>query len=409
MNLPSRLQGRAESEPLRVVQVVPSINRDVGGPASSVPFLAAALRQVGVECTLASIDHQELGPPLAVKGLRCASVPAGFMARRLRGWSPAFARVLRDLVNAGAHIVHNHGLWMFPNLHARRAAVRAGIPLIISPRGMLDAWSLRRGAIKKSFAWRVFESRNLDAAVAFHATSGAEADAIRALGFRQPLVIIPNGVELPGEAQMPPRGLLEERFPELHNQRWALFLSRLHPKKGVAELLRAWRRVGADRADWRLVVAGPDLDGYGESMRKLAQDLGLRGRTTFTGPLTGDLRACALASAELLVLPTHSENFGVVIAEALAHGTPVLTTRAAPWAELEVHRCGWWIEDSEDALAAALDEALMLAPSALNSMGSRGRGLVAARYSWDHVANEMKSAYEWLVGSGPRPASASER
>ncbi|MCC6212370.1 MAG: glycosyltransferase [Burkholderiales bacterium] len=406
---PAARPGRgADGGPLKIVQVVASINRDVGGPATTVPMLAVNLQRLGVACTLASIDDRQLGPPLALEGLRYAGVPADFMARRLRGWSPAFARALGELVAAGAHAVHNHGLWMFPNFHARRAAERAGVPLVISPRGMLDPWSLGRGVLKKGIAWHAFERRNLQAATAFHATSEAEAAAIRALGFRQPIAVIPNGVEIPAGTRAP-RSLLEARFLRLRGRRWLLFLSRLHPKKGVEELLRAWRRLEAAHGDWQLVVAGPDLDGYGESVRRLSRQLGLEERTTFTGPLAGDARACALANAELLALPTHSENFGIVVAEALAHGTPVVTTRAAPWGALQEHGCGWWIDDSEPALAAALDEAMSLAPAPLEAMGARGRKLVEARFSWDHVAREMKSAYEWLVGSGPRPACVREQ
>lgn len=404
MTLRSMADASSGSRPLKVVQVVASVNRDVGGPATSVPMLASSLQRIGVDCPLAAIDDPELGLPLPIDGLRYVGVPADALARRLRGWSPALAHTVSQLVNTGADIVHNHGLWMFPNLYARRAATRAKVPLVISPRGMLDAWSLEQSAWKKALVWRAFEHGNLRAAAAFHATSEAEAAAIRALGLGQPIAVIHNGVDPPRRGGVPGRGLLEQRFPELLGSRWLLFLSRLHPKKGVADLLHAWRAIEASHADWRLVIAGPDLDGYGEAMRTLARELGLGARTTFTGMLSGDDRACALGNADLFVLPTHSENFGIVIAEALAHGVPAITTKAAPWARLQQENCGWWIEDDEGQLGPALEFAMRLGKAELGAMGARGREMVARSLSWDRVAKDMLALYGWLSGFGDRPA-----
>jgi glycosyltransferase involved in cell wall biosynthesis len=389
---------------MKVLQVIASANPGVGGPAVTVTRLAAALSALGVESTLATLDYAALGARPAQKGVRDESMPAGALTRALRGWSPKFSRKLAELAGGGIDLVHNHGLWMFPNVYARRAARARRIPLVVSPRGMLDAWSLRRSRIRKAVAWRVFERENLASANLFHATSAAEANAIRAASLAQPIAVIPNGVDIPDAGDLPGRDILEGRFAELRGKQWLLFLSRLHPKKGIAGLLRAWRSLAAHRSAWQLVLAGPDLDGHGVEMEDLAAQLGVRDHVTFTGLLSGNAKACALANAGLLVLPTHSENFGVVVAEALAHGTPALTTRAAPWQELEEARCGWWIEDREDALQAALQEAMALAPLQRREMGGRGRTLVAQRYSWDRVGRDMKSAYEWIRGAGAKPA-----
>jgi glycosyltransferase involved in cell wall biosynthesis len=386
-----------------VLHVVASINREVGGPALTVPRLAATLSGLGLDTMIATLDYARHGPRSAVSGARVEAIAANGLARGLRGWSPALSRRLRALAERDADIVHNHGLWMFPNYYARKAAAAGRIPLVLSPRGMLDEWSLRRSRVRKALAWRLVERNNLAAAALFHATSTTEAQAIRAARMTQPIAVIPNGVDLPAPGEIAPRERLESRFAGLRGKHWLLFLSRLHPKKGVAELLRAWHALRGRWAEWHLVVAGPDTQGHGKAMRRLAADLGLAERATFVGMLAGEEKACALAHAELFVLPTHAENFGVVVAEALAHGTPVITTSAAPWAELREARCGWWIEDREDALCSALEAALLLSPEEREAMGERGRALVAARYSWDRAGREMRAAYDWLRGSGPRP------
>jgi len=388
---------------LKIVHVVASINRDVGGPSVTVPRLASALAALDTDATLATLDYDSHGPQPAVPGVRLLSRPAGRMARALRGWDPHFATAISDLVHGDANIVHGHGLWMFPNLYARRAAVSSGIPLVISPRGMLDEWSLRRSRWRKLAAWTLFERRNLKSAQLFHATSTAEALSIAGVGFGQPIAVIPNGVDIPDSSRLPGRQVLERRYPGLGGKQWLLFMSRLHPKKGIAELLRAWRNLAPRFLDWQLVIAGPDLDGHGARMRTLAVELGLSERITFTGMVSGDDKASALANAGVMVLPTHAENFGIVVAEALAHGTPVITTRAAPWQGLQEAGCGWWIEDQEEALQETLGEAMRVSPGERSAMGARGRALVESRYSWDRVGREMLAAYNWISGRGQRP------
>ena len=387
---------------LRVCQVVASINRDVGGPAVSVPALASALAHRGLEMTLATLDYSRHGAPTPAPGVKVLSLPAPWLTRNGRGWSPPLQRELFELAQH-ADIIHNHGLWMWPNFYARQAAQRTGKPLVISPRGMLEQWSLGRSRAKKFLAWHAFEKENLHAAKMFHATSAAELESLRRLGLRQPMAVIPNGVELPDLAAVPPRALMEERFPALAGKQWLLFLSRLHPKKGVSELLRVWQKLAPQFPGWQLVLAGPDLDGHGEKFRHAAFEMKLANRVTFTDRLEGTDKSAALGHAELFVLPTHSENFGLAIAEALAHRVPVITTTGAPWRELATENCGWWIEPNETALIATLTEALQLSQVTRREMGGRGRALVEKSYSWSKAAEQMESAYRWLLNSGSRP------
>lgn len=388
---------------MRVCHVVASINRDTGGPAITVPRLASALSSRGIEVDLATLDYPQHGPQTVVAGVTVSSTPTSWANRALRGWSSPFRRGLRSLVGDGVDLIHNHGLWMFPNLYARQTAKAARIPLVISPRGMVEPWSLRNSSIKKKIVWSLFEKGNLQSADLFHATSMAEADSIRSLGIQQPIAVIPNGIEVPDLAQRPDRSLLENLFPELRNRQWLVFLSRLHPKKGVLELLAAWKRLATDFPGWHLILAGPDLDGFEITVRNEIATLGLNKCVTVTGMLNADHKQSAFVGAELFVLPTHSENFGVAVAEALAHAVPVLTTHGAPWSGLIDHRCGWWIEFTPQKLIDGLGAALKVPREERVAMGLRGRDWMARDFSWDKVAEQMQLAYTYALGKAPAP------
>ena len=251
--------------------------------------------------------------------------------------------------------------------------------------------------------WGLFERANLRTAALFHATSEMEALSLRKLGLQQPIAIIPNGVEIPDRETNPDRQSLERKHPELAGKRWLLFLSRIHPKKGVSELLRVWRDTEGDFPQWQLIVAGPDLEGYEPGMRREALNSKIANRVTFAGMLSGSERKAAFANADVFVLPTHSENFGVAIAEALAYGLPVITTKGAPWEELTAHECGWWIDLGHAELRRCLKGVLPLSKMELSAMGERGRALMARKYSWRQVAALMKQSYEWLLGRNDRP------
>jgi glycosyltransferase involved in cell wall biosynthesis len=180
-----------------------------------------------------------------------------------------------------------------------------------------------------------------------------------------------------------------------------LFLSRLHPKKGVLELIEAWSSVRPNR--WRLVVAGPDEGSYRRTVERRLDALGVRGSVELIGEIDDASKSQLYESVDVFVLPTHSENFGIVVAEALAHGVPVITTTGAPWRELETHNAGWWIELTPTALAAAIRSATEVSDEDRRAMGLRGKALVESRYGWENAACHTVNVYRWALGGGERP------
>jgi glycosyltransferase involved in cell wall biosynthesis len=389
-----------------------------------------------------------LGPQVAAPGVRAVSVKGNILAVRGRGWCPEFRRVLMEEARK-ADVVHNHGLWMWPNAYAREAAVAAGKPLIISPRGMLETWSLNRSKLRKAVAWRLFEKRNLQSAAMFHATAQSERESVRNVfshGLTRidtdsfsggdpagksgstgkaegvSIVVAPNGVELPDLGRRPGREILEIKFPELKDRSWVVFMSRLHPKKGVDVLLRAWSRQKEVTGDeWRvkssqtetppyrntetphrgavLVLAGSDLIGYRKEIEGMIKELSLEDSVVITGEVLGQKKDCLLANSDVFVLPSHSENFGIVVAEAMAWGRPVIASTGAPWKEVAEVGAGWWVKPEEESLAQVLHEALAKRPDELDAMGAKGRALVAERYTWADPAAKLVRAYEEILAT----------
>ncbi len=386
-----------------ICHVVASINEEVGGPAYSVTHLTQALSEQHIFPHLFTLDYQKVGEQISTNGVKLHSYTATPVARYLRGFQPSAYQKLKQLASTEIDLIHNHGLWMFPNIYARQAAVVNQLPLVISPRGMLESWSLKNSWYKKWLAWILYERKNLKSATVFHATSDEEVKSIRRLGYQQPIALIPNGITIPTLKNMPYRQVLSQTFPKLNGKKWLLFLSRLHPKKGIDNLLYTWQSLINQFPNWHLIIAGPDLIGYRAKLESLTTQLGLTKQVTFTGMLSGERKIAALSQSDLFVLPTHSENFGIAIAESLAYGVSVITTKAAPWKDLIDYDCGWWIYDDKNDLKKALIEAMNLSDEERKEKGYRGRIMVEKKYSWSVIAEEMSTVYHWILGDGDYP------
>lgn len=223
------------------------------------------------------------------------------------------------------------------------------------------------------------------------ATSRQELESVRRLRIGTPVAVIPNGVDMP--TALTHSQARERKF---------LFLSRIHPIKGLPDLIEAWAKVR--RPGWRVVIAGPDEAGHLDEIRDQIDTLGLGRDFEFTGLVTGARKEALFAEADVFVLPTYSENFGIAVAEALARGVPVVTTTGAPWEDIETWRCGWWVQPGVDGVARALVAAMNTPREELSEMGKRGTQLVKEKYSWNQIGCVAFKAYQWMLGqSQQRP------
>lgn len=382
---------------INVVHTISGVKDEAGGVSRSVPGLCDALAQEGSTVSFVTQKPRDLlerALLLPTSNEVTTHLLEGYDWPRLRfSYTPRLQSRLEAIcAKAAPCVLHDHGIWLHMNHAAAVATGRLGIKRVVSPRGMLEAWSLQYRGWKKKIAWRAYQLRDLQSAFAFSATSKAEAQAIRALGLTQPIAVIPNGINLPA---------LSDRSGGRPSTRSVLFLSRIHPKKGLLDLVSAWSR--SVKPGWQLVIAGPDEDGYRRVVEEASANAGLQASVRFVGPVEGEAKRELLGSVDVFVLPSYSENFGIVIGEALASGIPVVTTTATPWEMLPANDCGWWIEPGALPLAAALSEAMSLTDEQRGAMGLRGRALVERNFSWRSVAGKHIELYRWLLGASPRP------
>jgi glycosyltransferase involved in cell wall biosynthesis len=281
-------------------------------------------------------------------------------------------------------IVHGHGFYTALNWTFGSRARKFGKPLVYHPQGMLEPWILSRSRGKKRIAHWLFEDANFRHAGLWRALTLREADQIRAIGIEGPIVVAPNGVDVAAFA-----GATESR-PK--SRRVMLFLGRLHPKKGADILLRAWAQSGAAAADWELVIAGPDEIGHREQLESIVASESLAGSVRFTGPVKGREKTDLIHSADVFVLPSHSEGFPVAVLEAMAASKPVIVTPGCNFPEAPAAGAGWLVDPQGPALRDLLCSVFETDDAELRQRGLAGRALVERDYAWNAIAQKLIDA-----------------
>ena len=374
---------------MKIVQVVSSIEEQAAGPTYSVMSTCEALARGGADVALHVLGKSNA--QVVQRGYRLEAHTAWPIPKAL-GISPMMYGGLRRECEQ-ADIIHNNLLWMMPNYYAGRLARGAKARLVTSPRGTLASWAWQRSRWKKAVFWHLGQKDVLHNAACLHATSEGECQDIRRMGFRTPVALIPNGIDIPERM---------DRAPLYGRRKRLLFLGRIHPVKGIDLLLRAWSSIERRYPDWELAIYGPDNDGYLGHMKRLSEELRVE-RAGFFGAVFGRDKDRVYSASDVYVLPTHTENFGLTIAEALAHELPCIVTKGAPWSGLEDRACGWWIERSEGSLRNALMEAMDSPDNELRAMGRRGRQWMMDAFSWTEAGEKMLQTYRWLLGGGAPP------
>ncbi len=390
---------------MRVLQVIPNLAARTGGPPVAVVESSLALRDCGVETTIFATDMAEAASAPSHARVGAADLPAGARDLDLRLFPARWPRRLafspelyRSLAREAPRydVVHIHSLFLFPQFAAYRGARTADVPYVVSPRGALDPFLRGRGRAVKAIADTLWQRGMLDSAAALHVTSDDEQRLIADVAPRVTRHVVPNGIRWNAYQQLPSGDAFRARFFAGSTAPIVMFLGRISHKKGLDVLIRAFARVRREIGGCKLAIVGPDDEGLTPSLRSLAGSLGIAAEVVFTGMLQGDEKLGALAAADVWALPSHSENFGNAVIEAMACGLPVVIS---PHVNIAPQ-----IASTDAGIVAALDEqafataimALLHDRAARDAIGERGRAF-ARRYDWSAVGPQLASMYDAVV------------
>jgi glycosyltransferase involved in cell wall biosynthesis len=393
---------------IKSAHLTASVSRKAGGLFDAVlrlvqsqPQPGVALKVFGLWDEFAEADSKKWSPvPVA------AFKPSW---PKVIGRSPEF---LEELNAFAPDISHTHGLWLYPSIAAKNYGRKNNWPYLVSPHGMLDPWALKNSRWKKKIAYALFEREHLRGARCLRALCASEAQSIRQLQLKNDIVVIPNGIDLPtgSVSSAPPWKFFVEPGKKV-----LLFLSRIHPKKGLVNLLRAWSKI-RNSEEWVLAIAGWDQGGHELELKQLATELKLVWSDVctpnsenkfpsviFLGPQFNAAKAACYHHCDAFVLPSFSEGLPMVVLEAWANSKPVIMTPECNLPEGFQAGAALKAETSETSLATGLNELQRMTDAERLAMGNRARDLVVERFTWSRVAQQLQSVQEWILGGGAKP------
>jgi len=368
------------------IAVLSTISRNAGGLFYSVRWLSKALAKRGCfpkiyspEDELSNEDLHHWDPIPVELFPTFGPLKTSFQLRKA-------------LANSNADIIHVHGIWSDAQWAAAQQQARSGKPVIVSPRGMLDPWAVQNSAWKKKLVEILFARKALHQANCIHALCQSEAESIRAYGLKNPIAVLPNAVELP---------VLSSDFcPPSSEKRKLLFLGRIHPKKGLKELIDAWAKTSGD---WKLLIAGWDDGGHEQGLREQVKKNGVSDSVEFIGPMHGEEKDALLRTVDAFVLPSFSEGLPMSVLESWSYALPIVMTEFCNLPEGFEAKAAIRVEPAVDSIAHGLSVLISMTDEERETMGSKGRKLVEQKFTWPKVAESMNQVYAWCTGGGMPP------
>ena len=370
---------------MNILHTITSMGVLSGGPAFSTLLSVQGERAIGLSSTILTFDIDKERDQLI------DSSPFIHLVARPKEQRFAYSSSFRkELMNERSDLYHIQGIWQYPSMCTAAWARKKNKPYMITLRGMLYPQCFEKSAfIKKLSLWLYLKS-DLQRAACLHATCIEEMEHLRNRGIHTPVAVIPNPIRTAG---------IQEKIVSPDKKRIG-YLGRVHPRKRIEKIFYALDAL-CDK-DVEVFIIGDGDAEYMAFLRQESERLQLS-RVVFTGFLSGEEKEKALKSLSYLVVPSDFENFGNIITEALVKGVPVIASKGTPWEELNTHRCGWWVDNNVDTLAATLQEALSLPEVEWIAMGGRGKQLIKENYSVEMVAGKMKQLYEWILYGGEKP------
>lgn len=367
---------------MKIVHYIPSIDRTSGGVGMYMQLLA---KELGKLCDLYIVTSAPQNP-LIIENAKIITIPSRLSEyrRMKKEWCSLLNEINPDLV-------HVNCCWMPQSAFTQKWAQELGYKIILSPHGMLEPWIISRHYwTKKMPAFLLYQKNAIVKADCIHATAESEKENILKLGYNKKIEVVANGIDVDNI-------VMKDNWKRKKN---ILFLSRVHVKKGIEFLLEAISMIKEQVNDYTINIAGEGESEYIASLKHKAKNLGIYDMVNFCGGVYGEEKWELFRNADVFVLPTFSENFGIVVGEALASGTPVITTKGTPWEELNAKHCGWWTEIGADAIKEALLNFLTLSENELKEMGCNGRKLIENRFSTKKIAQDMYLLYDKILRNG---------
>lgn len=386
---------------MRVAQITVRLEPSLpgwGGAPKVATALSKALARKGVNISIFGLNAKnETQCEVQSKHFTAYTLPEDkSQIRRLWPfYSPYLAKALAARVPEH-DLVHIHEIWHYPCYVAYKIAGKTNKPFIVTVHGELEPWCVDHKSFKKRIYSALIQKRILNGAAAIHALTEKEAKDIQAFGVDAPIAVIPNGIDPAKFQVLPSPSEIEKLYPELAGKKVLLFLGRIHPKKGLDILARAFGQVARGRKDLHLLIVGPDNDSYRNQVERLLESESVIECATFTGMLAEREKLAALSRADICAIPSYSEGMSIVVLEAMACGLPVVITRQCYFPEVAEAGAGIVIEPNADQLADAINK-LLDNPRLCKEMGKNGRGLVIEKFTWDKIADQMIKLYEGVL------------
>lgn len=388
---------------MNILQITSSISRSSGGVGPVVKNLVASLRRASCKVTLCCLLEDGSFDQLpSNKGFEIvAELPSKF---GFPGGSRKLTKRLRKIV-PDTDILQCNCLWESCLWSAAGIAKKNGKPYIVTPHGMLDPWAINNSKWKKKIAGLLFVNKYLKNAACIHALCESEYQSIRAYGLKNPVTIIPNGIDLP-EIKEDLAVPWQEQIPK--DKKVMLFLGRIHPKKGLENLIKAWAllkqsAIRSQQSGWILVIAGWDQNRHENQLKQLVKQLDRQTDVLFLGPVFDDKKKACLQNAEAFILPSFSEGLPMSVLEAWSYNLPVIMTKFCNILEGFEAKAAIEIQPEPDSIAEELAKFIELPESELKLLGQNGLELVKNKFSWSQIAAQMVEVYKWILSQGDKP------
>ena len=393
---------------IKSAHLTASVSRKAGGLFDAVMRLAQSEQQLGATVKAFGLRDENTAADLSAwSPVPVAAFPPGWPNGI--GRAPGFSS---ELENFAPDIGHTHGLWLYPSVATKNYGRKTKRPYVISPHGMLDPWATKNSRWKKQIAWHLFEAAHLRGARCFRALCESEANSIRQLGLKNEIAVIPNGIDLPSGS--PPAAPPWKSFfaPE---KKVLLFLSRIHPKKGLVNLLKAWPQIG--NPEWVLAIAGWEQGSHEAELKQLCTEQKISftdirepaasnqqpATVLFLGPQFHAAKSACYHHCDAFVLPSFSEGLPMVVLEAWANAKPVLMTPECNLTEGFQAEAALRMEANETSIATGLQNLFAMSAADRAAMGNHARALVESRFTWEQVGKQMRAVHEWILGGGTKP------